>query len=465
MLTDATPYAPDSYDGYEQYYNLKERPFTLSPDPRFLFESRSYAAALNEVTQALRRRETVMVVTGEIGTGKTLLCRTVLERLEARTFLCVVKDPQLSADELLRQVLTEFGVLSPGRALDSATRHDLVTTLQQFLATLVPLGAHAVITIDEAQHLNPDVLEQIRLLSNAESDQGKLLQIMLVGQPELEATLSRPELRAFTQRITRRSELRPLEPDEIEPYVDHRLTVAYGGREGSTNGVRLTPEAFDLIGRISGGSPRVINILCDRALEVGYQRHAAVIGEEEIGEAARRLKLAVPRTRPAMPKAWMGGAAAAAVVVAGIAWAVLNGPASPDDRTAGLSGTAEQTASAAPSPTSAQTSMPSATPTAGSMPSPSVATSGQAAPAGPEPPSLGPESFSVVVASFRTATRAASVAAEVAQLQLPVSTRRIPGPWEQVIVGPYRSREEADEARQRLEQAHFTNAQIVKTNG
>jgi general secretion pathway protein A len=463
LLIDASPYTAD---GYEQYYNLKERPFSLSPDPRFLFESRSYAAALNEVAQALRRREAVMVVTGEIGTGKTLLCRTVLERLEARTFLCVVKDPQLSADDLLRQVLTEFGVLSPGSgALLSATRHDLVTTLQQFLATLVPLGAHAVITVDEAQHLRPGVLEQIRLLSNVESDQGKLLQIMLVGQPELEATLSRRELRAFTQRITRRTELRPLEADEVEPYIDHRLTVAYGGREGASTGVRLTPEAVDLVARVSRGSPRVINVLCDRALEVGHERRVPVIGEDEIREAGRRLKLAVPLSLPAVPKAWLGGAAAAAVIVAAVAWATMRGPAPLEDRTDELSSSSlEQRAPADPS-LSAHASTPSATPTAGSVPSPSVATSGQAAPPASDPRSLGSESFSIVVASFRTATRAASVAADIAQLQLPVSTRQIPGPWQQVIVGPYRSREEADEARRRLERAHFTNAQIIKTNG
>src|SRR5258708_5683672 len=172
---------------YEPFFGLNESPFSLAPNPRFLFASASHSAALAQVTYALERREPLVVVTGEIGTGKTLLCRTVLQRLERKTFLSIINDPLLEPDELLKQLLQDFGVIPKSRtAPTSATRHDLAETLHDFLQSLVPIHAHAVVIIDEAQHLQPEVLEQIRLLSNTGDEHGTLLQIILVGQTDLE---------------------------------------------------------------------------------------------------------------------------------------------------------------------------------------------------------------------------------------------------------------------------------------
>ena len=171
------------------------------------------------------------MITGEIGTGKTMLCRALLGTFEPRTFLSVILDPCLSVDDLLHRVLVDFGLIGenarPNAApATEATRHQLVTTLQRFLASLIPLGAHAVIMIDEAQHLSPTVLEEIRLLSNFETDDAKLLQIVLVGQPDLEHVLLRPDMQQLAQRIARRCELHALSDSEVQDYIERRLLVA-----------------------------------------------------------------------------------------------------------------------------------------------------------------------------------------------------------------------------------------------
>ena len=186
---------PERGDGYERFFGLNETPFSLAPNPRFLFESATHAAALAQIAYALERREPLVVITGEIGTGKTLLCRTVLQRLERKTFLSIINDPLLERDDLLKQLLQDFGVIPKDRTrMTKASRHELIQTLQAFLTSLLPIQAHAVVIIDEAQHLQPDVLEQIRLLSNIDDAHGTMLQIILVGQTDLEPLLSRPEL-------------------------------------------------------------------------------------------------------------------------------------------------------------------------------------------------------------------------------------------------------------------------------
>src|SRR5262249_4541870 len=216
---------------WEKFYGFYRRPFSLTPDLRFAFNSRSHARAFEQVTEALKRREGLIVVSGDIGTGKTMLCRSLLDRFEARTFLCVILDPRLTVDELLRQLLTDCGLLSRSAAAaagsaGTASRHEMVTALQQFLASLVPLNAYAVVMIDEAQQLHPDVLEQIRLLSNFETDEAKLLQIVLVGQPDLDALLQRADMRQLNQRVARRCELHPLSAEEVREYIGRRVAVA-----------------------------------------------------------------------------------------------------------------------------------------------------------------------------------------------------------------------------------------------
>jgi type II secretory pathway predicted ATPase ExeA/cell division septation protein DedD len=284
--------------GYERYYGLVEPPFSLTPNPRFLFESRSHSAAFEQVRYALARREPIILVTGETGTGKTMLCRTVLEKLEPRTFLSIVTDPLLGAEDLLTQVLDDFGVLPKDRSqLERANRHDLIRTLEKFVQSLGSLKAHAVIMVDEAQHLKPEVLEQIRLLSNFENDENRLLQIVLVGQPGLEEVLGHPEMRQLEQRITRRHRLEPLGAEEVRQYIERRIAVAHGHPGGdifSNNAVPpvgFTPDAMQLIATLSGGLPRIINVLCDRSLEIGCQDRQSTIDRDTVLKAARAVKV------------------------------------------------------------------------------------------------------------------------------------------------------------------------------
>src|SRR3954466_15659212 len=236
---------------YEPFFGFSESPFTLAPDPRFLFASASHSAALAQVAHALERREPLVVITGDIGTGKTLLCRTVLQRLPFKPFLSVIHDPLLESDDLLKELLKDFGVIAKDPArFGGATRHQLVETLHAFLTSLAPIQAHAVVMIDEAQHLRPDVLEQIRLLSNIDDTKGTILQIILVGQTDLEPLLSRPELRQLHQRVSRRFALEPLNTEEVQQYVEHRLALARQGQAFRGSDI-FTADAFRTIAQIS----------------------------------------------------------------------------------------------------------------------------------------------------------------------------------------------------------------------
>ncbi len=298
MRSDASP----RVKGYEVFFGFREPPFSLAPDPRFLFDSASHAAAREQVGRALERREPLVVVTGEIGTGKTLLCRSVVQKLASRTFLSIVHDPMLDRDELLKQMLQDFGVISKDRTrLAPTTRHELVHALQEFLLSLIPLKAHAVLVIDEAQHLQPDAVEQLRLVSNVHDDAGTLLQIVLVGQPSLEAVLARPELRQVKQRVSRHVRLEPLGIAELSQYIDHRLAVAREGGTASHGAVTFAPEALSALWRLSGGTPRILNLLCDRALEAAYEQQARSVGAPHVEAAAEELGFQAVSSTAAAP--------------------------------------------------------------------------------------------------------------------------------------------------------------------
>lgn len=324
---------------YEDFYGFVQAPFSLTPDPRFLYRSESHDLALQQVWQAIRRKEGFLVLTGDIGTGKTTLCRTLLEQFDPTTFTALVLNPFLSVEELLRDVLLSFGLVSKetvrtGR-LATATKHELVRTLHDFLLSLVPLHGSAVLIIDEAQHLSTDVLEELRVLSNLETNDQKLLQIVIVGQLNLIDVLHKAELRQLDQRISIRCSLKPLTREEVEAYVTHRLWVA----RGSTP-VSFTPKAFDLVHELSGGVPRMINLICDRALMVGCEQKVTRITEAHIVSAAAKLEIDVPRDKiqgessppddfPAAPKSnrsklVAAGAGALAVVAALALWFVGN---------------------------------------------------------------------------------------------------------------------------------------------
>ena len=281
---------------YEEYYGFVQPPFSLTPDPRFLYRSESHDVSLQQVWQAIRRKEGFIVLTGDIGTGKTTLCRTLLEQFDQTTFTALILNPFLSVEELLREVLLSFGVVSrdalkTGR-LATASKHELIRTLHDFLLSLVPLHGSAVLIIDEAQHLSPEVLEEIRILSNLETNDQKLLQIVIVGQLNLLEVLQKAELRQLDQRISIRCSLKPLTREEVEAYVTHRLWVA----RGSTS-VSFTPRAFDLVHGLTSGVPRMINLLCDRSLMVGCEAQTGRITEDHIVKAAAHLNLDVPRNK------------------------------------------------------------------------------------------------------------------------------------------------------------------------
>ena len=225
---------------YEAYYGLAEPPFSLSPTVRFAFRSGSYATALDQVRRALERREGFIVITGEVGTGKSMLCRAAMQDSGPNTFVSLILDPCVTAEELLAQVLSDFGVLdrdarSPRRVVP-APLHQLIVVLQRFLTSLTPLGGRAVVIIDEAQHLHPVLLEQLRLWSNLDGDGPPLLQVVLSGQPELDTLLGRPEMRQVRQRVSRRCELTGLERDRSRrvhrPSSDRRTRARHPGGAG-----------------------------------------------------------------------------------------------------------------------------------------------------------------------------------------------------------------------------------------
>jgi general secretion pathway protein A len=279
---------------YEEYYGFTEKPFSLTPDPKYLFKSRSHASAFELLQYAIRRREGFVVITGDIGTGKTTLCRALLEQIDRKTFTALVLNPFLSEDDLLRLILQEFGVVSRdeikrGR-LARVSKQDLIETLNEFLLSLRAIGAQALLIIDEAQNLPLQVLEQIRILSNLETEKEKLLQIVLVGQLNLKDLLRRPELRQLDQRVSIRYDLTPLTPEETTAYVQHRLSVAGGG-----SAVTFVPKALARVHLFARGIPRLINMLCDRALLTSYSQHSTRVVPKMIESAAFSLELERPR--------------------------------------------------------------------------------------------------------------------------------------------------------------------------
>jgi type II secretory pathway predicted ATPase ExeA/cell division septation protein DedD len=278
---------------YEPYYGLDEKPFSLSPDPRFLYRSASHAPVLRDLAAAIRRREGLVVLTGDIGTGKTTLCRAVIEQLDQKTFATFVPDPFVTREDLLKTMLIDFGVMSvddlvKGR-LKGASRPDLSFPLYEFLRSLEPLDAFAVLVIDEVQNLSLPLLEEIRILSDLEAGR-KLLQVVLVGQPEFDELLRLPRMRPIHQRVSVHCQLQPLDRESVTAYVSHRLRMAGATAER----VRVLPEALDLVHAASGGVPRLINLLCDKALAHGEPRQTTRIGADLVRRAMADLRMTDP---------------------------------------------------------------------------------------------------------------------------------------------------------------------------
>jgi general secretion pathway protein A len=279
---------------YENYFGLSEKPFSLTPDPKYLYRSQSHGDAFDLLEYAINRREGFVVVTGDIGTGKTTLCRALLDQIDRTTFTALVLNPFLTEEDLLKLILQDFGVVSRddiknGR-MQAVTKQELIETLYEFLLSLIPRKAVAVLIIDEAQNLPLQVLEQVRILSNLETDKEKLLQIILVGQLNLQALLRSPELRQLDQRVSIRYELKPLDRESVAAYVAHRLAIAGGGEASVT----FTARSLGQVHRWSGGIPRLINLICDRALLAAFSVRSNCVTPEMVAHAAENLDVPAP---------------------------------------------------------------------------------------------------------------------------------------------------------------------------
>jgi general secretion pathway protein A len=265
---------------YLAFYGLREAPFSPTPDPRFLFQSARHREALAQLLYGVRERKGFIVLTGEIGTGKTTLLRTLLERLDSSTPVAYVHNSALGIEGLLEYILQDWGVKST-----AGTHAQRLFELNEFLIDQHRQGRSPALVIDEAQHLSVGTLEAIRLLSNFETTHQKLMQILLVGQPELRDKLNAPELRQLKQRVGLRCHIGPLTPEEIRLYIRHRLRVA-----GAADVGIFTDAAVQKIADYSRGIPRVINIVCDHGLLTGYADSKRRIDADVVDEAIEYLE-------------------------------------------------------------------------------------------------------------------------------------------------------------------------------
>lgn len=292
---------------YEAFYGLREKPFNLTPDPKYLYLSEKHKEAFAHLLYGVKHRSGFVMVTGEIGTGKTTICRNLLNQLEDDVRVAFIFNPFLNPVELLKKINQEFGIdAAPNTSLE------LTEILNRHLLEAASAGKNCILVIDEAQNLESKVLEQIRLLSNLETETQKLLQIILIGQPELTEKLALRELRQLNQRITARYHLRALDEKETLQYIAYRLHVA-GGRKK----VQFTRGAVRTVYKRSGGVPRLINALCDRALLIGYTREARTITPAIIRQSAREIRgeQGMKRFQPAGLGRWLPSPAVIAAVV------------------------------------------------------------------------------------------------------------------------------------------------------
>jgi general secretion pathway protein A len=265
---------------YLEYYGLKEPPFELTPNPRFLFFSAKHREAFNHLLYGIQERKGFVQLTGEVGCGKTTLCRALLEKLGHDYNTALILNPVLNADQLIKAIAMEFGL-----NVKNMDKLETLSAINEYLLKQAEQRKESILIIDEAQDLTNDLLEQIRLLSNLETNERKLLQIILMGQPELKQRLNAPELRQLRQRITVRFHLKPLTYFEVGQYIQHRLSVA-----GANGAPYFTRPALWRIYRYSRGIPRLINALCDKCLLAGFVQQRETIDFSMVCLAARELE-------------------------------------------------------------------------------------------------------------------------------------------------------------------------------
>lgn len=268
---------------YHDFYQLKENPFNVTADPDFFFSSKYHCEAMASLQYGISQRKGILVITGEVGTGKTTLCRKLLSQADKKTKFALVLNPNFSEVQLLQMIIQDLGVRTR-----QDNKFDLIRTLNKFLIKESRKGNNVVVVIDEAQNLSVDQLEQIRLLSNLETEKEKLLQIALVGQPELNHKLQLPELRQLRQRITVHFHLSPLDKHDIKSYISHRIMKSVK-KPNAIQHIAFSDQAIEMIYEYTKGSPRSINILCDRALLAGFIAETYSIDEEIINNCAKEV--------------------------------------------------------------------------------------------------------------------------------------------------------------------------------
>ena len=326
---------------YQSYFGLAEAPFSIAPDPRYLYLSERHEEALAHLLYGVNGEGGFVLLTGEVGAGKTTVCRCLLEQVPETCDVAYIFNPKLTVEELLSTICVEFGIAYPP---GNTSVKVFVDCLNAYLLDAHARDRHTVLIIDEAQNLSAEVLEQMRLLTNLETNQHKLLQIILLGQPELAAMLERPELRQLAQRIVAHYHLGPLTKPEVAAYVRHRLEVSGAQRQ-------LFPAALmGRLYRLSGGIPRVINVLCDRALLGAY-----VLGKERVDRATLAKAAREVRRKPAAPRRGiLRSVSAGLILLAGGALAVVAYQQEwRDAKTPDPPGVSAKPAAPAPRPTSA----------------------------------------------------------------------------------------------------------------
>jgi general secretion pathway protein A len=265
---------------YLEFYSLKENPFNVTSDPNFLYLSHTHQEALNHLIYGINHRKGFIEITGEIGSGKTTLCRALLSRLDDKTKTSIIFNSSLPESQMLEAIVEDFGV-KPERRGKGA----YIKALNHFLLQQLSEGNNAVLIIDEAQNLRLSALETIRMLSNLETEKEKLLQIILVGQPQLRDKLDSPDLEQLRQRISVRFHVKALNSDEIPAYIQHRLRIA-----GSPGKISFVPETIAAILAYTKGIPRLINLVCDKSLLMGFVRETYVIDPEIVRKSVEEIE-------------------------------------------------------------------------------------------------------------------------------------------------------------------------------
>jgi general secretion pathway protein A len=268
---------------YLEHYGLKEEPFSITADSSLFFQSKNHKEALHTVIYGIRQKKGLILLTGEVGTGKTTLCKVLLKLISQEFKTSLILNPFFNPSQLLKAIIEDFGI-----ELSRFSKLDMISSLNRFLIDTANSNSNAVVILDESQNLTPRQLEQIRLLSNLETEKHKLLQLVLVGQPELREKLQIPALRQIKQRISVNYHIQPLTKQEMQEYINFRL------ENSRAQNIRFNPDTYGYIYDFSKGIPRLINVLCDRTLLAGFSRNTSIIDSELIKIAIEDLNTDKP---------------------------------------------------------------------------------------------------------------------------------------------------------------------------